>query len=355
MEKTSVTIKDIAKAAGVYPSVVSNALNNKSHTRISKTRRQYIRDVAEKMGYRPNFQAACLRRKKKPTIGVFLPDWRDLLLYELVAGLSESSNNYDIPLSVHFGLTLEAYSHFINAMTEHRHLGLISYVPFLTKDYSKIIDKLKYYQNDGGRIILVNPYNDELSCCMVAKIDEARGGFLAAEYLGAQPCSRYAVIGFDNLICRARAESFTRELSKTGKETEVIQIPSTANFNVAELISHVDRLTSENESPVGIFSATSAFCSYIVARCLEQGIEIGNQVKIVGYDHVPRYGEYAPIPRIIQPFRELGRLVVAKMESILNGNHEDTLQLEPELSLTTDGAIFQGDNFYNGKVLVSKS
>ena len=339
MEKTSVTTKDIAKAAGVYPSAVSSALNNKNYTRISQERRQYIREVAEKMGYRPNFQAACLRRKKKPTIGVFLPDWRELLLYELVAGLSEASIDFDIPLNLHFGLTLEAYSHFIDSMTEHRHSGLISYVPYLTKDYAKIIDKLRYYQNDGGRTILINPYNNELSSSMIAKIDEARGGFLAAEYLGAQSCSHYAAIGFNNLICQVRAESFSNELRKINKNAEIIQIPSTANVNVAELISHVDRLTADHKGSIGLFLTTSAFCHFIVAHCLKKGIEVGAQAKIVGYDHVSRYGEYIPIPRIIQPFRELGRMVVTKMESILNGNHEETLQLSPELSMTADNTI----------------
>jgi DNA-binding LacI/PurR family transcriptional regulator len=330
----TVTIKDIAKAAGVYPSAVSNALNNKKHTRISEERRQYIRKIAEEMGYRPNLQAACLRKKKKPAIGVFLPDWRDPLLYELVVGLSEGSVMYDIPLSLHFGLTMENYVHFIDSMTSSRHSGIISYVPYLTEDYPKLIEKLKFYQKDGGRIITINPYNAALENNLVANIDEVLGGELAAEYILKQNCKNYAAFCFDNDINHTRAFSFGRELEEKGKSAEVIRIPSIVDFDKSELINHIDRLIDVRDEAIGIFAASAVFCNYIISRCLEKGVKIGKEVILVGYDYdESRYGDYVSIPRIVQPFRELGRQVVQKMDNVLAGRKEKSVQLKPELMI----------------------
>jgi DNA-binding LacI/PurR family transcriptional regulator len=50
--KRPITLRDIARKAGVHPSTVSRAMRNDPH--ISKKVRKNIQDVAEKMEYRPN-------------------------------------------------------------------------------------------------------------------------------------------------------------------------------------------------------------------------------------------------------------------------------------------------------------
>ena len=57
-----VRIRDIAERLGVSEVTVSLALHN--HPRISEARRQQVRDMADKMGYRPNAMAAALAHRK---------------------------------------------------------------------------------------------------------------------------------------------------------------------------------------------------------------------------------------------------------------------------------------------------
>lgn len=63
MKKKNVTIKDIARAAGVTHPTVSRALNN--HPAISETTRKQIVKLAHEMGYVPNATARGL--KTNPT------------------------------------------------------------------------------------------------------------------------------------------------------------------------------------------------------------------------------------------------------------------------------------------------
>ncbi|MGV2787463.1 LacI family DNA-binding transcriptional regulator, partial [Clostridium perfringens] len=48
----SVTIKDVAKRAGVSPSTVSRVLSN--HPRISRETSRKVKEIMEEMGYHPN-------------------------------------------------------------------------------------------------------------------------------------------------------------------------------------------------------------------------------------------------------------------------------------------------------------
>lgn len=66
-----VTIKDIAKKAGVSVSTASRALNNNS--RISEKTRQHVKEVAKQLGYKPNFSAQSLTRGRANIVGVIFP------------------------------------------------------------------------------------------------------------------------------------------------------------------------------------------------------------------------------------------------------------------------------------------
>lgn len=67
--KRLVSIKDIAKEAGVSVCTVSLVMNNKDHNRVSKAVAQKIRATAANMGYKPNSVARTLRTNKSNTLG----------------------------------------------------------------------------------------------------------------------------------------------------------------------------------------------------------------------------------------------------------------------------------------------
>lgn len=69
-----VSLKDIAKAAGVSVALVSYVLNNKKEGRISKPVAEKIRAIALSMNYRTNQIARSLKTSKTYTIGLILAD-----------------------------------------------------------------------------------------------------------------------------------------------------------------------------------------------------------------------------------------------------------------------------------------
>lgn len=69
-----VTIKDIAKLAGVAQGTVSNVLNGKGNVSSEKIKR--VMDAASQLGYAPNERAALLRKGLSNSLAVIMPDSR---------------------------------------------------------------------------------------------------------------------------------------------------------------------------------------------------------------------------------------------------------------------------------------
>ena len=328
----SVTLKDIAKAAGVHQTVVSVVLNNKKYTRVSPERREYIRRIAEEMGYRPNLQAVSLRRRKRATVGVFLPPWRDVLLLELIKGLADGSNRYEIPLTYHFGMTADSYCSFIDSMTSFQHTGIISYVPFWDREYERILSKLEEYMGSGGKIISLNTLKWPMKKTITLDIDDEAGGRLAADYLlGVDPAS-YAVFSSATLTHDLREYAFCGRIR--GKKSEA----DLSVFHVAEnelrrefILPEIDRMLDQMKRPAGMMTVLTEFTRLILTACEKRGWKYGADFELVGYDFAPRYGDYIQVPRVVQPFREMGSLAMDKLYHLLLGDEVQSEILKPIL------------------------
>lgn len=99
-----VTIKDIAKAAGVSPSTVSRVISN--HSRISKATTAKVKRIMEEMGYHPNVMAKSLVSKTTRTLAIVLPRpaeelFQDFFFGELLRGILAHSTRagYDMLLA----------------------------------------------------------------------------------------------------------------------------------------------------------------------------------------------------------------------------------------------------------------
>ncbi|MFJ9469095.1 LacI family DNA-binding transcriptional regulator [Streptomyces caniferus] len=79
MTSRTVTLLDVARAAGVSKSTVSDALQGSG--RVAEATRERVREVAQELGYRPNSAARRLRRASTGAIGLHLPQTATRLDY----------------------------------------------------------------------------------------------------------------------------------------------------------------------------------------------------------------------------------------------------------------------------------
>ena len=70
MERSSVSMQDVARAAGVSPQTVSRVANGSNAVRPET--RQRVEAAMERLGYRPNYAARALKHGQFRNIGVVL-------------------------------------------------------------------------------------------------------------------------------------------------------------------------------------------------------------------------------------------------------------------------------------------
>jgi DNA-binding LacI/PurR family transcriptional regulator len=97
----SVTIKDVARKAGVSPSTVSRVISK--HPRISKETVERVTRVMEELGYHPNSMAKGLVSKATHILGVILPRpaeelFQNYFFHEALRGILAQANRsgYDL-------------------------------------------------------------------------------------------------------------------------------------------------------------------------------------------------------------------------------------------------------------------
>ena len=83
----TVTIRDVARAAGVHVSTVSRALDQRRPGGVSAEVVTAIEATARRLGYRPNRAASALRTGRTHTIGVLVPDITNPVFPPILQGI----------------------------------------------------------------------------------------------------------------------------------------------------------------------------------------------------------------------------------------------------------------------------
>ena len=125
--KPLISIKDIAKEAGVSICTVSLVLNNKDRNRVSKAVAQRVRETAQSMGYKPNSVARTLRTSRSYALG-FITDEIATTPYagRVLVGAQEAARKLGyILLTVNTGNDRELENQEIAALRQYRVDGFL--------------------------------------------------------------------------------------------------------------------------------------------------------------------------------------------------------------------------------------
>src|SRR3989442_814305 len=93
-----VTIKAVARAAGVSVAPVSRAHNNSRL--VTEATRTRVRAVVERLGYSPHAAARSLSTHRTSTLGVLLPDLHGEFYSELIRGIDQTAQRHGFHLLV---------------------------------------------------------------------------------------------------------------------------------------------------------------------------------------------------------------------------------------------------------------
>lgn len=139
-----VTIKDIARAAGVAQGTVSNVLNEKGN--VSSEKIKQVMDAAASLGYIPNERAKLLRKGRSDLLAVILPNLRSKQYLDFFMSFKAYAENHNYSVCQYL-TNDDQLDAEINALQDIRSLmpaGIASFTSFTSQsDYIPYLDGKK--------------------------------------------------------------------------------------------------------------------------------------------------------------------------------------------------------------------
>jgi LacI family transcriptional regulator len=170
-----VTIKDIAREAGVSPQTVSRAINDKGE--ISPQTQDRILRIAERLGYRPNSIARSLATRRTQNIGLVIPDVANPFFAGIARGIEDAAHqaNYNVFLC-NTDENVDRENSAIQSLEAQRVDGIILSSSRLSEQ--QLLNLAERYQP----LVLINRRIDhpQTGCVLV---DDAKSAAEAVHYL----------------------------------------------------------------------------------------------------------------------------------------------------------------------------
>ena len=273
------TIKDVARACGVAPSTVSNALSGSGYVR-DDTRAQVL-DAAKRLGYRASSVARGLRMQRSWSVGLLLADIANPWFPELVRGVE------DVLWSAQINLVLcntdyqaEKEDTYLRHLIDKRVDGLIL---ASTGAESPAVPRL---QAEGVPLVMLNRRHGSVATDYVG-MDNKRGVAAAVAHLAELGHSR---IGF----IAGRISS-----SAAGERREGYLLAMAAHFGAAppDLIAQGDysivsgfeatrRLLALTPPPTAIVSANDFMAYGAIDAITRAGMSVPRDISVTGFDDI---------------------------------------------------------------------
>lgn len=317
----AVTLKDIAKLAGVSASTVSRSLNDSPL--IPEETRRHIRQVALDHGFAFNASARSLSLGQTGTIALIFPDYFERF----------SINLFFSSLQSHIRTVLErAQIDVLVAFPQSRHTHQSNLQKLITgrKVDGMIIvnnevdpDDIALLKKTGMPYVFLHkhPEDNEVPDADYFCTDHVEGGRLAATHLASLGRSRLLCVSALGEEFDARTEGFINGLRQAGiaSDPEMLYGDCSFEFGVDSVVTRV--LADPEGSRInGIFCQTDLMALGVLQGLLHAGIRVPEEVSVVGYDDIELGKGFRPaLTTVRQPLKEITELACERLIERLGG------------------------------------
>ena len=270
-----VTIKDIARLLDVNPSTVSRALKN--HPDISAPTRLHIQEVAQELGYTPNYQAIGLRNQKSKLLGLIIPEMNMFFFPSIIRAIEETIRQKGYNLIVlHSNNRLASEIENVKICQK---FGVEGVMASLTAD-TQNLNHFQGLEKQGIPVVFFDRVLED-STSPVVMIDDVATVQIAIDHLAAS--GRKSICGFFGneklTISRRRYEGFKQALAKYNMKlpNHFIRFANNAAQAKAAMIAILD----EDEKPDAIFSMSDELLVGIMQALQKRDVKIPEELGII--------------------------------------------------------------------------
>lgn len=336
-----VTIKDIAKIAGVSHSTVSRSLNDSSE--ISEKTKERIKKIAEELGFEFNNNARSLSTKKTGTIGIIFDKGFDqenasLFFSKLLKELRYSLERASFDAIIDFRANPFTGKNNIKKLINGNKIdGFIIVDEYIEEEDLKFIKEKKvptvFVHN---RPVYQKKY--KLDYVMT---DHYKGGYLATQYLINM--GHKEIITFTHKIYNKEYSEFEERTKGFVKAMEENDLKISEKEIIRDEISFeygrekIKELIKKKKKFTAVYAQTDLLALGIIRGLRELNIKVPEEVSVIGYDNI-EFGKFSEpeLTTINQPTAKLAeeavKLLTEKFDKKYN-EIERKIIIEPNLVL----------------------
>lgn len=328
-KKKNISIKDIAKEAGVSPSLVSFVLNGKQKQyRVSDQMADKIRDVAKRMDYRPNGFAKSLRDGTSHTIGVIVSDIANPFFANMVKSIETTAEK-----SGYMALFASSDEKASKLADLTRKMLLKEVDGMILVPCEGSAATVKMLAEKGIPLVLLDRYIPDLRTNYVC-LNNRKAAFDATGHLLKKGYKRISMVSYDLELSNMqdRIAGYKEAMTKAGLKNE-ISIQYVDLMSLEKSCGKAVYNIKESDSDAIIFATNS-----IAVQCLKHicdlGIRIPEDLGVICFDGGSEFDFfYAPLTYISQPIERMAKKSVEILLELIESNDGLTLQVEAEGSL----------------------
>lgn len=302
----TVTIKDVAKAAGVSVATVSRVLNNSATVSAAAT--EQVNNAIKELGYSPNFLGRNLRKCETNVILAIIPSTEHTFYSDIVNGMQTAASEYG------YDILLSTSNSMYNI--EMRMLNML---------FNRTVDAaiLLGTQLDKDKLNELNSKHYIALCCeriegadvLTVTVDDEGGAHAAVSKMIEYGHQKIAMLSTEvtALSSADREKGYRRALAENNipyREEYIYR--GTYDYENGE--KAFDYFMSLPEPPTAIFCISDLLAAGTVKRALNKGYKVGEDISVCGFDNIQLSSIYTPgITTVEQPCYEIGRTVVREL------------------------------------------
>ena len=332
MEKSHITIADVAELAQVSKMSVSRVLNGQAG--VSEKTRQRILEAVEQLGYVPNLNPR-FRGSGPKLIGLLIPDITTTYMGEILRGVSGAAErlNYGLMLYTQ-GSTdyAERTSYYLSLMENSLVDGVLMVVP---RNYEVVVDELKAHEL---AYVIVDHHSDTVGEPSVTATNR-KGMLDAMRHLLALGHRRIGFItGRMDIVCsHDRLQGYRDGLAEIGLPFDP-DLVREGDFLQPTGFKQAQSLLEMDAPPTAIVAANDMMAFGVMDAAKAASLTIGQDISIIGFDDTFAASQvYPPLTTVRQPLANMGETALEMLVTLLQGR----TVLNPRRELPTELVIRQ--------------
>ena len=313
--KNNVTIKDVAKLAGVSISTVSRVINDSKP--VTDEVKQRVLDVIKETGYVPNPLARSLVTKKSNLLGVIVPEMSDSFVSEVVNGIEcvAKMYGYDILLANTYSEKDQELKS-IELLKAKQVEGIVMISWTLDEEHVQLIN------NSSIPAAYISKTAQKFDVYTVCTNNED-ATYNMTKYLIDKGHKEIA------LIMTSEADTILESERRTGYERALTESNISINPDIIKYgntdynsgYKAMMDLLDKNIKPDAVFVTGDEAAIGAINAIFDKGYKVPEDISVAGYNNSKLSKIYRPkLTTVGQPLYDMGAVAMRMVIKIINGD-----------------------------------